>query len=120
MSIHKRKWITSKGEPRETWELDYFAYDPVKKKPTRRRKVFETKGAAKRWYEDNVKSITEKTHVPHSQSITVADMADIWIDAVTAGRGERGPAEASTLRQYNYHKDRYIMPALAHVKLCDL
>ncbi|MEX2696511.1 tyrosine-type recombinase/integrase [Rhizobium mongolense] len=47
-------------------------------------------------------------------------MADIWIDAVTAGRGERGPAEASTLRQYNYHKDRYILPALGHVKLCDL
>src|SRR5262249_8530397 len=37
-----------------------------------------------------------------------------------AGRGERGPAEASTLRQYNYHKDTYILPALGGVKLCDL
>ncbi|QPB20194.1 site-specific integrase [Rhizobium sp. 007] len=118
--VHKRKWITSKGEPREAWEVDYFAYDPETKKMRRRHKNFPTKREATAWWEDNVKGVREKTHVPDSQSITVSDMADIWITAVTVGRGERGPAEASTLRQYNYHKDLYIVPPLGHLKLCDL
>lgn len=42
------------------------------------------------------------------------------IDAVARGRGDRGPAEASTLRQCRYHVDNYIVPKLGRLKLSRL
>jgi integrase len=85
-------------------------------------KTFKTKGAAKTYEEETGVSKRAGTHVPDSRSETVAAAADAWIAAVTAGRsgGHRGPAEASTLRQYRYHLDRYILPALGRVKLSKL
>ena len=68
---------------------DYMAFDPAAKKRKRRHKTFPTQRLAKAWWEENVKDIRAKVHVPNSQSITVADMAKRWIAAVTQGRGER-------------------------------
>ncbi|NKM81425.1 tyrosine-type recombinase/integrase [Rhizobium leguminosarum bv. viciae] len=120
MSIRKRAWETEKGEAREAWVVDYSAFDPKTKKQVRRHKTFKTKREAQRWWEENAQGVRAKTHVPDSESITVQAMAGRWIEAVTQGRGERGPAEASTLRQYNYHADTYIISRLGQVKLCDL
>lgn len=120
MSIRKREWTTEKGEPREAWVVDYNAFDPATKRQVRRHKTFPTKREAKAWWEENIKGIRAKTHVPDSESITVSAMAERWLEAVKQGRGERGPAEASTLRQYNYHADTYILPKLGMTKLCDL
>lgn len=119
MSIRKREWTTKTGT-QVAWLLDYSAFDPETRKFRRRTKNFATKREAVAWRDENAQSIRAKTHVPDSESITVSAMVGRWLAAVAAGRGERGPAEASTLRQYNYHADTYIIPKLGSVKLCDL
>lgn len=106
--------------PKQTWLLDYMAWNPAKGRKTRFVKTFDTKGAADAWYKANVNAIEERRHVPASQSITVEKMAGLWIDAVKAGRKERGPAETSTIRQYRYHADMYILPRIGHRKLGEL
>jgi integrase len=83
-------------------------------------KTFRTKGEAKD-HEAEVRGAKKAgTHVPDSKSETVAKAAAMWISAVAAGRKDRGPAEASTLRQCHYHVDKYIRPTLGPVKLSKL
>ncbi|MCA1366675.1 site-specific integrase [Bradyrhizobium sp. BRP14] len=106
--------------PKQTWLLDYMAWNPAKGRKTRFVKTFNTKGDADAWYRKNVSAIEERRHVPASQSITVEKMAGMWIDAVKAGRKERGPAVTSTIRQYRYHANTYIIPRLGHRKLGEL
>ena len=52
----------------------------------------------------------------------MARAAEDWIKAVKIGRADRdrGPAEPATLRQYRYHLDHYILPALGREKLSKL
>jgi integrase len=102
------------------WIVDYTAFDPVKKKQVRRHKTFEKQKDANKWRDDHAASIRAKTHIPDSESITVAAMSSRWIEAVKQGRGERGPAERSTLRHYERYVRDYISPQLGAVKLCDL
>lgn len=119
----KNGYVPKRGAefpPSHTWLVDYMAWNPAKGRKTRFVKTFDTKGAADAWYKKNVSAIEERRHVPASQSITVEKMAGLWIDAVKAGRKERGPAETSTIRQYRYHADMYILPRIGHRKLGEL
>lgn len=119
MSIRKREWTTKSGT-QVAWLVDYNAFDPETRKPKRRTKQFETKREAVAWWEENAPGVRTRKHVPASKDITVSDMADRWIEAVRHGRKERGPAEESTLRQYRYHADTYIVPRIGHRKLGEL
>lgn len=115
MSIRKRRWRTSKGEQREAWQLDYVDQHGV-----RQRKSFDTKAEAVA-YETTVRvEVRDGTHVAPNRDVTLKDAADIWIKAVKAGRGDRPPAERSTVRQYEYHRDTYLVPMLGTVKLGQL
>jgi integrase len=115
MSIRKRRWKTSKGEQREGWQLDY-----VDQHGERQRKSFDTKADAVA-FETTVRvEVRDGTHVAPNKDITLKDAADIWIKAVKAGRGDRPPAERSTVRQYEYHRDTYLVPMLGTVKLGQL
>lgn len=119
----KNGYVPKRGAefpPSHTWLVDYQAWDAKKGKKGRFVKTFNTKGDADAWFKKNVSAIEERRHVPASQSITVEKMADIWIDAVKAGRKERGPAEESTVRQYRYHASTYIIPRIGHRKLGEL
>ena len=81
-------------------------------------RTFPTKRNAREWKEDNAKAISEKTFSDDKR--TVQEAAELWIKAVENGRGDNGPAEASTLRQYNYLASLYVIPELGSLKLCDL
>jgi hypothetical protein len=59
-------------------------------------------------------------HIAPSASLTIAQAADIWIKAVALGRGDNGPAEYSTLRQYRSHLRHYILPVMGEKKLTQL
>lgn len=115
MSIRKRRWKTSKGEWREAWQLDY-----VDQHGDRQRKNFEKKADAVA-YETTVRAqVRDGTHVAPNRDVTLKDAADIWIKAVKAGRGDRPPAERSTVRQYEYHVTTHLVPMLGTVKLGQL
>src|SRR5690349_6936366 len=95
MSVRKRRWTTAKGEKKEAWVVDYLDTAGVRRLATFRLKKDADKKAAQ--YTVDVHS---GTHVADTESLTVAEAAEVWIKAVGKGRNGRAPAEASTLRQY--------------------
>ena len=116
MGVRQRTWTTRKGELRQAYVCEYT--DAKGKWP--RLKTFTTKKQATDFAAKTHTDVREGKHIVESTSITVADAAEEWIEAVRAGRNERGPAEASTIRQCRYHVDRYIVPELGRVKLAKL
>lgn len=125
MSIRKRLWSpNSKGKfqnaqgkrfDKMCWQLDYKDQDGKRKVVS-----FKTQGEAK---EAEIKirgEVANKTHVPRSKSITVADAAKRWLNVKGNPNGRRRAVEASTLRNYRQHCRDYIKPALGTVKLVDL
>jgi integrase len=121
MSIRKRVWTTPRGVQREAHIVDYKAWNPQRRAWQRKHKTFARKKDAQAWLADNSKAIKEKVFVHDRDSPTISAMATLWIEAVTRGRGNRGPAEASTLRQYNYQVNTHIVPShIGEMKICDL
>jgi integrase len=116
MSIRKRTWETGEGESREAWVVDYF--DRVAGK--RRLRTFAKKKDAESFRDRTGVEIREGRHVSDRDSITVDAMAEIWISAVAKGRGDHGPAEYSTLRQYKSHHKHHINPYLGGLKLSQI
>jgi len=128
-SVRKREWISAKEkrlaasegrEPRKqtAWVVDHELYDPAQRNWVRAHKTFPTRKEAETWKDENVRDIKTKKLV--ATKTTVAQAAQRWIEAVTHGRKDRGPAEASTLRQYNYLANTYVIPHLGNIKLADL
>ena len=115
MSVRKRKWVTSKGEPKEAWVVDY-----VDGQGERRLKTFPKKRDADAYSATATVEVRQGTHVADSESVTVKEAAEIWYTAVMNGRDGRDPAEASTLRQYRTHIDLHIVPRIGKVKLSKL
>ncbi|RWK33777.1 MAG: site-specific integrase [Mesorhizobium sp.] len=115
MSVRKRKWTTAKGEAKTAWVVDY-----KDQHGNRALRTFNKQSEAKEFETTMRGEVRDKKHVVRSKSLTVAEAGKEWLAAVKNGRGERGPAEASTLRQYTQHFEDYIQPMLGKVKLADL
>lgn len=110
MSVRKRQWITSKGEPREAWVIDYTDRQGDRHIETFARK----KDADTRYAEVNV-DVRAGVHIAASKSITVEEAAEIWIEV-----SQLDGLERATIQQYRGHIDNHIVPALGRVKLSDL
>jgi integrase len=111
MSVRKRVWTTRLGERKEAWIVDYSDQDG-----DRHIQTFDKKKDADA-YHDKVKTDirTGAPHVAPSKSITVAEAADKWINAVKARANEKG-----TLAQYDQHARLHILPRLGKHKLAHL
>jgi len=110
MSVRKRKWITSKGEAKEAWIVDYTDQTGDRHIETFERK----KDADARHAVVNV-DVDKGIHTAHSSSITVAEAAQDWIAYVELEGRER-----STVAQYRQHIDLHINPRLGREKLAKL
>jgi integrase len=105
MSVRKRVWKTTKGEPREAWVV---AYTDSQGKP--RIRTFNKKSEAKTWETSMRVEVRDGTHTAFSQSSTVRDAAEKWL--ATAG----GAAlERATTDEYKRHIDFHINPSLGRV-----
>ena len=110
MSVRKRKWITSKGEEREAWVVDYTDMQGDRHVETFAKK----KDADARHAEVRV-DVRAGVHVAPSKSITVTEAGKSWIRAAEAAELER-----STVKQYREHVDQHIVPFIGRVKLSEL
>jgi len=110
MSVRKREWITSMGEAREAWIVDYSDQTGA-----RHLKTFERKKDADA-YAATVKVDVEKgVHTPPNRSITVASAAQDWLKyAKLEG------LEASTIAGYEQHINLHIVPRIGAHKLATL
>ena len=110
MSVRKRKWVTSKGEPKEAWVVDY-----VDGQGDRRLKTFQKKKEADAFAATVSVEIRQGTHVADSASVTVSEAGDRWIASAEAHELER-----STIDQYRQHLERHIKPFLSNTRLSQL
>ncbi len=102
-SIRKRNWVAPDGSEKATWLVDYR--DQAGK---RRAKSFARKKEAEAWITQAAYQVTQGTHTPDSQTITIAKAADLWI-----ARGKREKLETSTLASYEQHVRLHIEPSAA-------
>lgn len=110
MSVRKRKWTTAKGASKEAWVVDY-----VDQNGKRRLKTFTKKKDADGWRSTADIQVREGTHTPASESKTIAEAMDAWIDHCEAEGLEFG-----TIKQRREHLRLHVDPYIGKVKLSDL
>ena len=104
MSVRKRKWVTSSGEAKEAWIVDY-----ADQQGTRCLKTFERKKDADA-YHATVK-VDVRAGVHTSGKHTLAEAAAKWI------KDAEDRLEAATVKSYQQHLDDHIVPFIGQVKL---
>lgn len=98
MAISKRTWTTPEGRSGSAWEVSYRD-----QQGKRRRKQFARKRDADAWLVKARSEISSGIHTADSQSITLGDAADLWLQSCERGRDGRDPVEPHTLRVYRSH-----------------
>jgi integrase len=110
MSVRKRAWITSKGEHKEAWVVDY-----VDQADKRRLKTFAKKKVADNFAATANVEIRAGIHTADSASKTIAEAGKLWLET-----GDKAGLERSTLAAYRQHLKLHIEPYLGNVKLSQL
>ena len=116
-TVRKRSWKL--GDTTKTaWLVDY-----QDRQGKRRFKTFKRKKDADA-YLDKVKAeLHLGTHTPDSESITVEQIAELWLQSCRTGDADRAPLERSTINEYEAHLRMYICDpdmGVGHVKLSRL
>lgn len=109
-AIRKRSWTAPTGEAKTSWQVDYLDMGGK-----RRRKQFDRKKDAEAWLTTAAYQVSQGTHTPDSQTITIAKAADLWL-----ARGKREKLEASTLAAYDQHVRLHIVPMCGDRKLSQI
>jgi len=110
MSVRKRTWTNRDGSKGQAWIAEYTDHERK-----RRLRTFETKQAADSFHVGVTGELRAGTHVPDSQSITVAEAGRLWLK-----RCEADGLEQSTVDYYQQHLDRHIIPVIGPAKLSRL
>jgi len=98
MSVRKRIWKNAAGEPQEAWIVDY-----VDQKGKRHIKTFGRKKDADAWHATAKVEVRQGVHTPDSDSLTVEQAGNYWIET-----GEANGLERSTIADYKK------LPAIAY------
>jgi integrase len=107
MSVRKRSWVTTKGETKEAWVVDY-----IDQRGDRHIETFARKKDADD-YQATVKvDVRKGIHTAPSRSPTVEEAAARWLAEVDARNVER-----STAKQYKEHVNLHILPLIGRTKL---
>lgn len=109
-TTRKRAWTTSKGVTKQGWQVDYKDAQGA-----RRSKQFARKKDADAWLTQAAWHVTQGTHTPDSQSITIDKAADLWL-----ARGRLEKLEPTTLSAYDQHVRLHIRPLCGDRKLSQL
>jgi integrase len=107
MSVRKRTWTNQDGAKGQAWVAEYTDHEGK-----RRLRTFETKQEADSFHVGVTGELRSGTHVPDSQSVTVAEAGRLWLK-----RCETDGLEQSTIDYYQQHLDRHIIPVIGAVKL---
>ena len=109
MSVRKRKWITSAGEPKEAWVVDY--HDQA---GARHIETFAKKKEADARHAEVKVDVKAGVHVAPSKSITLKEAGENWIEAA------EHELERTTVDQYRQHLKFHLLPFIGARKLTDI
>jgi integrase len=110
-SVRKREW-TTKGEIKVAWFVDYRDAQG-----NRQRKQFAKKRNADSFALTIALEIRDGTHVAESDSISVTEAGESWIQTAEHGTVDRDPLERTTCEQYRQHLELHIAPFIGKLKL---
>lgn len=110
MAIRKRQWTAPDGAAKSAWLVEYR--DQGRK---RRFKQFAKKKDAEAFELQAKAEVSQGTHTPDSESITVQRAAERWLDSVRAN-----DREPTTLAAYEQHVRLHIVPRCGSMKLSQL
>jgi integrase len=110
VSVRKRIWITSSGEAKEAWVVDYTDQEGDRHVTT-----FARKRDADAHHDKVRIDVRKGMHIAPSKSITVAEAAETWIK-----RAEAKGRERATVKQYREHVDLHIVPEIGDIKFAQL
>lgn len=111
----KVEWTNKDGSIGAAWAVRYR--DESGK---RRYKQFDRKKDADGFGNTITTEVREGRHVHDRDTITVAEGADLWLEACKRGRDGREPVEPSTLRMYDQHVRLHIKPLIGGLKFSHL
>jgi integrase len=106
-SIRKRSWTSHSGEEKTAWQVDYR--DAA---GNRRSKQFARKKDAEAWITQAAWHVSQGTHTPDSQSITIEKAGELWLE-----RARREGLEPTTIAAYDQHVRLHIVPLCGARKL---
>ncbi|MGE3745636.1 MAG: tyrosine-type recombinase/integrase [Sphingomonadaceae bacterium] len=109
-TIKKRRWESPSGEIKDAWQVDYR--DQAGK---RRSKQFARKKDAEAWLTQAAWHVSQGTHTPDSQSITVKKAGELWL-----ARARLEALEPTTIASYDQHIRLHINPLCGEKKLSQL
>ena len=109
-SVDKRTWTGADNRERVRWVAAY-----KDQHGRRHNRGFKARKDARAFLILTEGEIVRGVHTPESSSITVTEAAALWLK-----RSELEQLERSTLRQYDNHVTRHILPLLGSVKLAKL
>jgi integrase len=110
MSVRKRTWKGSGGEPKEAWVVDY-----VDQQGDRHLKTFAKKRDADAHHAIVGAAVRAGVHIADSKSVTVARSAELWLESREAAGLER-----ATMAGYRQHVALHITPILGALRLSQL
>jgi integrase len=109
-TIRKRNWVTTGGEPRERWQVDF-----VDQNGRRRHRQFVRKKDADAWLVATRGQVAQGVYTPDSASATLAEALDLWLERAAAEGLEPG-----TLDMYRQHRDHILAVLPGHTRLARL
>jgi integrase len=110
MSVRKRTWRNADGSEGEAWIASY-----TDQEGKRRIRSFDRRREADAFHASVAVDLRSGLHVADSQSITVAEAGQLWLQSCEASGLER-----TTLVPYQEHLALHINPLLGAVKLSRL
>src|SRR6516165_2276735 len=110
MSIRKRSWTNRDGSVSEVWLVDYRD-----QRGHRHIKTFDRRKDADAYHSTVAVDVRHGTHLPDSESITVAEAGMLWLKG-----GDNAGLERTTLDSYRQRLDFHILPLLGAMKLSQL
>jgi integrase len=110
LSVRKRVWSSPQGIEKSAWVVDY-----VDQRGKRRLRTFARKKEADSFESTARTEIRAGVHTPSSDSITVSEAGQIWLQACKAAGLER-----TTVDTYRQHLELHIVPNIGHRKVADL
>ena len=110
MSVRRRSWTNRDGSLSEVWLVDYRD-----QRGRRHIKTFDRRKDADAYHATVTVDVRQGTHLPDSESVTVAEAGTLWLQS-----GDLAGLERTTLDSYRQHLEFHIVPLLGAVKLSQL
>jgi integrase len=110
MSVRRRAWTNRDGSQSDRWLVDY-----IDQRGRRHVKTFDRRKDADAYHATVTVDVRQGTHLPDSESVTVAAAGTLWLKS-----GDLAGLERTTLDSYRQHLNFHIMPLLGAVKLSQL